>query len=251
MKYRKSEYVDTPHGNFSVWRYMAHWKFQELLNNSELFFTNAAKLSDQHEVTIPKSVLKSKRKELQDAGLKGKDLEDELAAFHWETNPMKELVLVNCWSISSYESYALWKIYLGGEKNGVAIRSTVGSLRRAVEKGSDSYPEEFFVGKVKYRAHLRSDELARLSVITTKKPYYKFEDELRLFILNYPLSEGGTRPPYDIKSGRTVKVDLESALKQVYVSPFAGPDYSQEIRNLLRSRGLTTKIMKHSDIRDK
>ena len=103
---------------------MAHWKFESLLDKSALFFPNANKLSDQHEVTIPESTLQSKRNELRNSGLRGRDLKEELAAFYWETNPMKDLVLINCWSINPHESYALWKIYLGGERNGVAIKST-------------------------------------------------------------------------------------------------------------------------------
>lgn len=251
MEYRRSEYFDTPHGNSTVWRYMEHWKLEKLVNDSELFFCNATDLSDQYEVSIPDSVLKTKQKELDKAGLKGRDLEEELAIFHWETNPMKDLVLINCWSISPHESYALWKIYLGGEKNGVAIKSTVSALRKAVQKGGDSYPEEFFLGKVKYKTHLKPDELARLSVITTKKPYYDFEKELRLFIINYPQSEGGTVPPYDIHVGRTVKVDLQTMIHQVYVSPFADASYVKEVGGLLRSAKFKVSVLKQSEIRDK
>ena len=164
------------------------------LNDSSLFFPNAIKLSAQYEVAVPKSSISKKRDELKSKGLTGRDLEEEMASFYWHTNPMKDLVLINCWSVNPHESYALWKIYLGGEANGVAIRSTVSNLRKAVEKGNDSYPEEFFIGKVQYKKHLNHDELSRLSIITTKKPFYDFEKELRLFVLNYPLSEGGEIP---------------------------------------------------------
>lgn len=250
MKYRKSEYVYTPHGNSSVWRYMAHWKFESLLKDSSLFFPSANKLSDQYEVTIPDSVLENKRKELIKTGLSGRDLEEELAVFHWETNPMKDLVLANCWSVSPHESYALWKIYLGGEKDGVAIRSTVSSLKASIQNGGDLYPEEFFIGKIKYRSHLKQNELARLSVITTKKPFYDFEKELRIFIINYPLSEGGTEPPYDMHNGRSVKVDIPALVHNVYVSPFADSSYSRDIGSLLKNNGLKVGSLRLSGIRD-
>lgn len=251
MKYRKSEYVKTPHGNAIVWRYMEYWKLEKLLNGSSLFFPNATKLSDQYEVSIPDSVLTSKKKELKKMGLRGKDLEEELAVFYWETNPMKDLVMVNCWSVNPYESYALWKIYLGGKKNGVAIKTTVSSLRNSIQKGNDPYSEEFFVGRVKYRTHLKQEELARLSVIATKKPYYDFERELRLFIINYPLSEGGTIPPYDIHVGRFVNVNLRTMIHQVYISPFAESTYYQEVDSLMKSNGFKVNILQQSEIRDK
>lgn len=251
MKFRDSEYVFTPHGNLYVWRYMAHWKLKRLLNESSMFFPNANKLSDQYEVSVPDNVLESRRKELKESGLKDKDLEEELAVFYWETNPMKDLVLVNCWSVSRHESYALWKIYLDGEKNGVAIRSTVSSLKKAIQNGSDPYPEEFYIGKIKYQKHLKQDELARLSIITTKKPFYDFEKELRVFVINCPLSEGGTKPPYDIQTGRSVAVDLQILINAVYVSPFADSSYSREVGNLLKSNGLKVGLLKQSEIRDK
>ena len=230
---------------------MAQWKFESLLNDSSLFFPNANKLSDQYEVSIPDSVLASKRKSLKKSGLKGRDLEEELAVFHWETNPMKDLVLANCWSISPHESYALWKIYLGDEKNGIAIRTTISSLKNAIQDGGDPYPEEFFIGKIKYRSHLKQDELARLSVITTKKPFYDFEKELRIFIINYPLSEGGTIPPYDIHKGRSVDVEIPTLIHDIYVSPFADSSYSRDVGSLMKKHGLKIGILKQSEIRDK
>ncbi len=230
---------------------MQHWKFESLVNDSNLFFPNAAKLSDQYEVTVPDSALKAKRKELIALGLSGRDLQEELAAFHWETDPKKGLVLTNCWSLTPHESYALWKIYLGGERNGVAIRSTVSSLRISIERGGDPFSEEFFIGKVKYRDHLKQDELARLSVVTTKKPFYDFEKELRVFILNYPLSEGGYVPPYDMSVGRSVRVDLGVMIHAVYVSPFADSGYQEQVAQLIKGSTISKIEIRHSEIRDK
>ena len=252
MKFQRSkEYVDTPHGNFSVWRYMAHWKFESLVRDSNLYFPNVAMLSDQYEVTVPDSALKAKRKDLMSQGLRDRDLEEALAVFHWKTDPMKELVLANCWSLTPHESYALWKIYLGGEKNGVAVRSTVSSLRRSLERGGDPYPEEFFIGKVRYRTHLKPDELSRLTVVTTKKPFYDFEKELRVFILNRPLSEGGCEPPYEIGLGRTVSVELAELVHSVYVSPFADSDYSDQVAQTTKGTALGKVEIRQSEIRDK
>ena len=250
VKYRKSDYLEVPHGNSTVWRYMNTWKFSQLLERSSLFFPNANKLTDQYEVSVPDSVEQKKRKELEKQGLYGRDLEEEMASFYWSTNPMKDLVLINCWSINPHESYALWKIYLGGEKDGIAIRSTISKLRRAVEKGKDAYPEEFFIGKVKYKKHLNHDELSRLSVITTKKPFYDFEKELRLFVLNYPRSEGGTVPPYDISVGRSVRIDIGELIHEIYISPFSTKEYRHEIHNLLNKNKLSGVVLKESEIRD-
>lgn len=235
---------------------MAHWKLEKLVNNSEIFFPNATTLTDQYEVTIPDSTIKTKRKELEKTGLKGNALNEELARFYWEHNRKKDFVMVNCWSISPHESYALWKIYLdeggnlGEGKNGVAIKSTVGALKRAVQNGKDPYPEEFLLGKVKYKVHLKLDELAKFSIITTKKPYYDFEKEIRLFIFNEPLSDG-CFPPYDIHVGRSVKVDLQMMIHQIYISPFADASYAKKVGALFRSAGIENVVLKQSEIREK
>lgn len=218
--------------------------------DSSLFFPNANKLTDQYEVSVPSSVEKKKRTELKKKGFRGRDLEEEMASFYWYTNPMKDLVLVNCWSVNPHESYALWKIYLGGDKNGVAIKSTVSKLKQSLISGKDAYPEEFFIGKVKYKTHLSEDELSRLSVITTKKPYYDFEKELRLFILNYPLSEGGHVPPYNMSTGRNVKIELNGLINEVYISPFADSSYTADVKSLLRSRISSTINIRESEILD-
>ncbi len=221
-----------------------------MLQDRALFFPNASKLTDQYEVTVPEYISEQKRKELESSGLKGRELEEELARFHWEHSPMKELTLINCWSVSPHESYALWKIYLGGSKDGVAIKSSVSKLIRSVGHGNDPYPEEFYVGKVRYKSFLTRNELSRFDVITTKKPFYDFEKEIRLFILNYPKSEGGTKTPYQMKEGRTVRVDLELLISELYISPFASEDFSDKVQTLLKEKCPTKISVRQSQIRD-
>ncbi|MGT3242621.1 hypothetical protein ACVSUJ_08510 [Yersinia enterocolitica] len=250
MKFRENDYIETPHGNSTVWRYMNDWKLNNLLTSSSLYFPNAIKLTDQYEVTLPQSVLAQKRVELQKSGLSGRDLDEEMALFDWSTNPMKNLVLINCWSINQHESYALWKIYLGGDTDGVAIKSTISKLKRSVILGGDTYPEEFFIGKVRYKRHLNYSELARTSIITTKKPFYDFEKEVRLFILNCPQSEGGTKPPYDIRVGREVKVNLHELIHEIYISPFASDNYRNKVRQLVQNSSLKNIKVVESEIRD-
>jgi hypothetical protein len=68
MKYQKSEYLEVPHGNSAVWRYMNTWKFLQFLENSSLFFPNANKLTDQYEVSLPDTVEKKKKKSYKGRG---------------------------------------------------------------------------------------------------------------------------------------------------------------------------------------
>lgn len=253
MNIGKSDALVAPNGNSLVWRYMDLDKFTRLLEDRSLYFCNAKRLSDQYEVTIPNSTVQVWRKQLAGVGYSPEDVENEIKIRlnGWQYGGMKELTLINCWSVSPHESYALWKIYLGNKPEGVAIRSTVGRLKRAIRLGKDPYPETLYMGQVRYRNHLKSDELSRFSIVITKKTFYKFEEELRLFILNYPLSEGGSVPPYDIDLGRNVNVDLEPLIQRVYVSPFAADVVRNRVEDLLTSARLSLDLIRDSEIRDK
>jgi hypothetical protein len=251
VRYVNDKYVEKPNGNSIVWRYMQHWKLEKLLNDSALFFPNAANLSDEYEVSIPDDTRKLKRRQFEKEGFQNGELNEKLEKFFWESNPMKDHVLLNCWSICPHESYALWKIYLRGENNGIAIKSTVSALSKSVQEGGDKYAEDFYVGKVRYKLKLNENELNRLMVITTKKPYYDFEKELRLFIVHLPMEQGGIVPPYDISVGRSVNVNLQLMVHKIFVSPFADAGYKERLSGLLKTTQLKTDVLRDSEIRDK
>jgi hypothetical protein len=250
MKFRRSNHVDVPNGNCVVWRYLSAWKFERLVKDAALYFPTANTLSDKYEVTIPESSIKAKRNILEAEGYKGKELKEQLAIFNWKANPLKDRVLVNCWSMRRYESYALWKIYLDAAKNGVAIRSTVASVRRAIEGGDDSFPEDFCYAKVRYRNHLHPDDLHRAAVVTTKKKFYDFENEFRIFILRDDTSDvSGSLTEID-GDGRNVRVDLRALIRTVYISPFSDSRYKRNFGQLLRSAGIGLFAIQDSAIRD-
>ena len=252
MQLIKSQDLKVPHGNSFVWRYMDWDKFKQVLENSSLFFANAQQLSDQYEVTFPESSIVKKQKKFKSKGLRHRCSKEEMDSRYRGIGLKKEQVLINCWSVNRYESYALWKIYLGGNKNGVAIQSTVSSLREAVVIGNDDYPEEFFIGEVQYKKHLNPDELSKNLIITTKKPFYDFEKELRLFIITDKSSKGAKAPPYDTNKGRKVRVDLPVLINRVFISPFADEDFKKKVKkNILKIKGLSGVAIKDSEIRDR
>jgi hypothetical protein len=214
--------LEMPDRETPIWRYMDLAQFLDLITHRRLFFTNGSKLTDKHEGAIPDAIIASKRKDLESKGLSGRDLEDEMAVFQmFEADAMVDLALFNCWSAEEEESYALWKIYLEGQKLGFAVKSTVGRLLDSIDKGNDDYSEDYFIGRVQYSEKLPDDLKHRLIMLTRKMPFYKYENEIRLIILNYPRSEGGTKTPYSLDVGRYVKVDTHELVEKAYLSPFA------------------------------
>lgn len=233
MKVRKHPSIKAPHGNSSVWRYMGLEKFLDLITNERLFFTNAAKMSDRFEATIPHRNLDAMRRRLQEKYEDAEEVEVQLGYEQFQIEGLKRLTLLNCWSLGDHESYALWKIYLSGAQAGVAVRSTVSRLRRAIEKGNDPFPEDLFIGEVEYSEFIKDPDLHRFRIITTKSPPYEYEREVRLFIVNYPRSEGGTKTPYAIDVGRHVKIATDELVERIYLSPFASPWFEDVFRAVL------------------
>lgn len=214
--------LEMPSRDTPIWRYMDLAQFLDLITHRRLFFANGLKLTDKHEGAIPEAIIASKRKELELKGLSGRDLEDGMAVFQmFEANAMVDLALFNCWSAEEDESYALWKIYLGWQKLGFAVKSTVGRLIDSINKGKNDYSEDYFIGRVRYSEELPDASKHRLFALTRKMPFYRYENEIRLIMLNYPMSEGGTRTPYPMNIGRYVGVDTHELIEKAYLSPFA------------------------------
>ncbi len=251
MKFINHLDLDIPHGNKVIWRYMGLDKFLDLLTHKRLFFTNATNLTDEYEISIPTDFIERKRNQLINEGFTGRELEEEIIQFQYIHSPMRDLTLVNCWSLGRDESYALWKIYLGGSKAGVAIRTNVSSLKQSLINSNKQLDEEIFISKINYSNFLKEQDLNRFKLITTKREFYKYEDELRLFILDYPRSEGGKKRSFDFHKGMYVNIDIEVLTGKIYLSPFVGSWFKESIMKIIDkvAPDLNVKIVS-SSIRD-
>jgi len=249
----KNDNLDIPHGNTVIWRYVGLDKFFDLLMSQELFFSNAAKMSDQYEGLIPKRNQDYLLKSIKEEGLSKEEATIERQKRLQHIHALKEFTLLNCWTINQSESYALWKIYLGGSKSGIAIRTTVSKLIKAIKKGNDTYKEDIYISKVKYTDFIKEEPENRFNIITTKNKFYDYEKELRLFIFHKPKTENEEeeKPPYDISVGRRLKVDLNELIDEIYISPFIGKWFDKTLIELLNkvNPNLTEKI-KSSQILD-
>ena len=250
VKYKKRDIVTKVNGNSVVWRYMQHDKFVRLVNNSSLWFSRASAMTDKYELTIPEQSRDAFRRHLTEAGVSKEKLESKENDYYWENEPNKESSLINCWSKDRDENYALWKIYLGGDKDGVAIRTTAGKLRKSLIQKEESINYspgfKFSMAEVKYRHYIKYDELNPVSVLTTKKPFYKFENEVRLFSLE---EDHHSLLSHDDK-GVNVPVDLDVMLQEIYISPFSTLSYRKEVELLLRSHSNMKEKIKLSQVWD-
>lgn len=209
-----------------AWRYMTVEKFLDLLINSRLFFVNQSRLSDQFEGTVYEENIKQAKRYLRENKFSKEDIKQvDIDAV--ETANLRSLTLVNSWTLKHEESFGLWKAYVGMNP-GVAIRTTVGDLRRSISSIEQSFPEEITMSKVIYADRL-IQPFSRLHASITKKPFYAYEEELRLLIFNYQRSEGGWSVPYDIDKGKWVSVDASRLIHRVHVSPFLQADFRRTL----------------------
>ena len=129
-------------------------KFIDMILSETLFFTNAGKMTDKYEGVVPRKTLRSKKKQLLSKGHHPSDVDIDISHYNYSFSSLRDLTLINCWSINPAESYALWKIYLGGSKSGVAIKSNVSNLRKSILQGKDGYDEDIYLGKVSYSDYI-------------------------------------------------------------------------------------------------
>ena len=155
-------------------RYMSLSKFMSLLTFKELFFTNVKVFEDAHEGEIPASFFKGWNENFEEGY---KNIQSHI-------NPVRN-VYANCWNkFNGQESYALWKIYTD-EDSGVAIKTTVGKLKKALNnkkikvyemKYIDSFENKnISVRFPKFEFH---EVLSPLREVYKIKPY-SYEEEIR------------------------------------------------------------------------
>jgi hypothetical protein len=156
-------------------------------------------------------------------------------------------ILVNCWSLDRNESYALWKVYLCGATAGVAIRTSVSNLKEAIENGiylqgeneGAVYDPDIYLGRVQYSDYLPYKDVCPHRLVTIKRDFYAYEQELRLFILdgfepakNKQVMKSQSTVGVPLK-GRYVAVELAKLVENLYLSPFMGAWFKDAIEKIL------------------
>ena len=144
----------------------------------------------------------------------------------------KAFTLANAWSINDVESYAMWKIYLHGHNEGIAIKTTVGTLTKCLDE-NDQF--ELYSGCVTYEP-IDIKNINIFSVATNKRQTYSYENEYRALLFNqHRLSGEGKRktkvPKYDV--GVDVEVDLVKLISEVLISPFSESWFDDIVRSAL------------------
>ncbi|MBR1004254.1 MULTISPECIES: hypothetical protein [Bradyrhizobium] len=178
-----------------LWRYMSFSRFMWLLQRKLLWIGRSDTLDDPWELAITPTYLEEVRLRapITPIGQEHRETADEHAAKvygHW-----RRTTFISCWCASEHESLALWRVFCG-DKEGVAIQTTVGRLEAHfgnVALRKVRYAEPKALGRT-----LTLDDVAIL-----KRPFFDFEKEARAIFRddtpNPKLDKGefGFRFPFD------------------------------------------------------
>ncbi len=229
-----------------IWRFINMRKFRDLMTTAELYFCRADLFLDEREGLPPEEYLAT-------FGLDPYDVNDrrELLNHIGSDAQFREGFYVNCWYLFREETSQMWEDY-GSE--GVAITSRYQLLKSALNPLSD----RAYIGLVRYGArHLIGKRVNLFRYITTKRIKYAHEQEVRAFLWIMDPHAGINRhydennrvhpvpltPPADyVSKGERRKVDLQSLLTGIVVSPWASSNTLSEINQLAKAKGYAVPV---------
>jgi hypothetical protein len=231
--------------NAVIWRFINVPKFRDLMTSSELYFCRADLLNDAREGLPPEQYLAT-------WGLNPLDIRDrrELANTIGSDAQFREGFYISCWHLFREETYKMWKEY----GQGVAIASRYGLLKSELNAMDD----RAYIGMVRYGAtHLIGERANIFKYITTKRNEYADEHEVRAFLwimdpyagINRHIDDDNrvhplplTLPPPYVLKGQRRRVNLQTLVTRVIVSPWATSQTYDEISQLMKQLGLTIPV---------
>lgn len=214
-----------------IWRYVDLAKFLDLLERRHLYFPRLDALDDPFEGVVQKNIF---------APLPAN--QSNRPSHHAQLYRLfQEGVFVSCWHANAYESEAMWKLY---SREGIAIRSTIGRLKSGL-KSTDDLSIHF--DAVKYLDYSASPIIVSdngLDAVMSKRISYEHEREIRAAILNFPLAVSVNGEDHvdlgnpDHPKGLYIRVDIETLVERVYVSPKRPAWFRELVHSLVKRYGL-------------
>lgn len=228
-----------------LWRYMSIDKSVSLVVSSTAYFRRLDLLQDQYEGALSTighaAHVAAIAQAAQERGLvpEGGDpyTQAYLAAGSGD-ELIRASIYTNCWTRNPHESWALWN-YSG--QNGVAIRSTIGRVRDAFQRGAPlDEPGPVFIGEVQYIDH-ESDDMDWTLPFLYKNYMCDWEREVRVGAFHFPREYSMKGFNEDHKTGLFLPIDLETLIDQVVVAPRSSEEFRAQVQIVMAEQGLAGK----------
>ena len=241
-----------PKGGIKLWRYIDFTKFLSLLETESLFFTRADKFEDPFEgargfeyqskeayESIEKFKLLELKSKYKKEGIPlpsdeelSQIIEAEMVKVRNNYKKLRETVFISCWHANDRESEGMWKLYTSVMAQGVAIQTTVEHLCKSL------YDPNFEVGFVNYIDYGEPLKINQ-HPFWYKRDAFKHEAEVRAVIIDSKLKE----------FGKQVRVNLDSLIDSVYISPTAQGWFAELVKSVCRRYGLHKPVI-HSALNE-
>lgn len=220
-------FIQPSHKYAKLWRYMDFTKLLSLLEDSAIFLAPAISFEDPFEGVLPKgnitlhNFVKSKTKNSKKSNLVVAD---------------KKKIQISCWHLSRYESAAMWKLYGQGNET-VCITTKYSKLKNQLVQGAQ-------IGLVQYVDF-------NTAWVPENNPYYPFmfkrksfeyEKEVRVLIDSNKINQDDLL--LKSKVGFKNKVDLNTLIDEVFVSPDASDWFYQLVEKVASNYGLKAKVIR-------
>jgi hypothetical protein len=216
----------TPPKQTVLWRYMDFAKFVEMLESRTLWFARIDQLEDPLEGAHTDGELAGIRRHLEKA--RAEAIIDVFRS-------ARAGLYVNCWRSGPTESLAMWDLY--GRGSGiVAIKSTVGRLRKAVA----TYDGPVFISKTKYVDWNDAPGLDNVLVACSRKDLsYQYESEVRIMIMDYSSN-------FDTKDNLGIRLPIDSKrlITEVMVGPREDEWVVQMVKRVMKRYRLSQRVAK-------
>ncbi len=131
---------------------------------------------------------------------------------------------VNCWSTSSLESHALWRIYCP-PKEGVAIQTTLAKLRASVG-GLHVLPVAYEIPGSNKRTPTREN------LVTKKRPMFAYEQEVRIALFADMKGAEDAEPE---TLGHCLEWDPGKSVESIRIHPEADRSFMETVRTTVEN----------------
>lgn len=275
--YKDIPNIEPINDDVQIWKYMNWASFTSLVLNKRLMFRRASFFKDYYDtyVDLDKESIDSlvkAFKQLKDQPgnflnisytencknckneedrvlFGGKPIQpfyqDEEISFKltYEGLPITISDVTYCcsWHQNNEENYALWKIYLENQPEGIAIKTSIGNLKNILNVQSN---RDFYIGEVNYenkKINIFKDNESNHTIILRKKKEYIYEQEIRLYTIDEEFSDPFFYLPLS---------NVEDLIKEIWVSPFAGDWFYEDVKLFLKDNGVTI-IPQRSSIKER
>lgn len=229
--YIEHSLFEPPKHKAKIWRYLDFTKYLSLIENRALFFCRSDKLPDPFEGSIPYKNHILREEQLDD--LKDNKIPQDIStSFEY----LKKYMFINCWTISSVESAAMWKLYLRSNE-GIAIQSTFDRLTACF----DNCDKMIRIGKVKYLDY-QEEQMpldSRFQLYLHKRKSFQHEHELRAIHYDAESLSNNT----EIIDGILMPVNLDILIEKIYVAPEAPFWFKKLVESVSKRYGINKIIV--------